>query len=267
MASSRALTTEKDVLSPEELTALLRKEGWAEAPSGESFPRIKLDGQMLVTPDGGMYMYNPRKPAEPAMSVRIVKPPEEYFAMYVTEQNARDLGRPELGNTFSKRYLQPDAARRVWPSDEAFDDIKAAGLLDDYGKPLKPAWKADVLVQIMPEDGALKGDEAVHALTLSTTSVIEFKGTSKEPSKGAVSDKNFITKLSEFAQQNRADDVSPSKAVIDALTSLQGGGVVAELRIERAENKDAGRSWSVIVWDPIHIEPLGPGDALLQSGE
>jgi hypothetical protein len=81
-----------------------------------------------------------------------------------------------------------------------------------------------------------------------------------------VSDDNFITKLSVFAQtQPGVED--PSKAVMDALESLTLGGVAAEVRILRAENKERGQTWSVIVFDPIHIEPMGNDVPQIGDGE
>jgi hypothetical protein len=251
-----AMTVAKK-LSPEELTNLLQSSGWAEKSSGEAPVRMKLDGNMLTTPNGDMYVYNPAKPAIPACVVRIVAPPEEYWGIWVDGQAARSVGIPEIENTFSKKYIVPNANRRLWPSDEAFDALKAAGN--------KASWKGDILVQVIPEDGALKGDEPIYTLTLSTTSLIEFKGTSKTPAAGSVSEYNFITKLSMLAQEE--ETTNPTAAVMNALTSLTLGGVAAEVRILRAENKELGRSWSVVSFDPIHIETMQEGDALLAPGE
>jgi hypothetical protein len=243
-------------LSKEELTALLQREGWAEKASGDNYPRMKLDGQMLTTPEGGMYVYNPAKPAIPALTVRIVRPPEEYWAIWIDGSVARGISRPDLEGTFSKSYIHPDPDRKVWPSDEVYQELRSTdGLTDDRGNPVKPSWKGDILLQIIPDEGMLTGDEPVYLLTLSTTSLIDFKGTSRAPSEGSVSEDNFITKLSNFAQS--AEGVTdPAKAVLDALTSLSLGGVAAEVRILRAENKERGQTWSVVVFDPIHVEPM-----------
>ena len=189
--------------------------------------------------------------------MRIVRPPEEYWAIWVDDEAAASVGQPDIAGTFSKKYLQADAQHRVWPSDEAFEQLKAAGN--------KASWKGDMLVQVIPESGTLIGDETVYLLTLSTTSLIDFKGTSRTPSGGSVSTENFITKLSKFAQQQEGV-TDPSVAVIDALTSLTLGGVAAEVRILRAENKELGRTWPVIVFDPIHVEKMEPGD-LLTAGD
>jgi hypothetical protein len=262
-----AVAVPSKTLSSDELTALLQQSGWAEKYSGEQVQRLKLDGNMLVTPDGEMFLYNPKAPTVPAMTVRIVAPPEEYWSVFLSEENARLMGRSDIGGQFSKKYVTPDANRKVWPSDEAYNAILAADLFDQYGKPLKASWKADLQLQIIPDDGQLKGDEPIYTLTLSTTSLIEFKGTSKSPEAGSVSPKNFIRKLSEFAMENAPEGTDPGKAVIDALTSLSMGGVAAEVRILRAENKEKGMTWSVVSFDPIHIEPMVEGDRLLGAGD
>ena len=259
-AKQTAVTVAK-TLSKEELTSLLQREGWAEKASGDSYPRMKLDGAMLTTPEGGMYVYNPSKPQVPALTVRIVRPPEEYWAIWIDGSVARGFNRPDLEGTFSKKYIHPDPDRKVWPSDEVYEELRAADLVDDRGNPVKSAWKGDILLQIIPDEGMLTGEETVYLLTLSTTSLIDFKGTSRAPSEGSVSEDNFITKLSNFAQSQEGV-TDPARAVLDALTSLTLGGVAAEVRILRAENKERGQSWSVVVFDPIHVEPMDAPPAL-----
>lgn len=256
-------------LSSDELTSFLQQSGWAEKASGESIPRLKLDGTTITTPDGEMFVYNPARPKIPAMTVRIVQPPEEYWAVWIDDSVAAGIGMPELAGSFSKKFIKPDPSRKVWPSDEAFDTIRnTPNLFNKEGKQVKPSWKADMLVQIIPESGSLKGDEPIYVLTLSTTSVIEFKGTSKGPDTGSVSDTNFIQKLCNMAmEQALKANSDPKKAVIDALTSLTLGGVAAEVRMLRAENKDLGRSWTVVSFDPVHIEPMQEGDFLLDAGD
>jgi len=270
---TKAVAVVNEELTPAELTAFLQANGWAEKSSGESVARMKLEGSMLTTSDGGMYINNPKNPKVPAMTVRIVKPLEEYWAIYLSEANAALMGRSDIGNTFSKKYLQPDAARKVWDSDEAFDQIKASigtqGLVDNYGKPLKPSWKGDLLVQIVPDDGQMKGDETPYILSLSTTSVIEFKGASKSPEKGVVSDFNFMQKLCQYAMDSSEDRSREAlqRTITQALTSYTLGGVVAEVRIMKAENKDMGTNWSVIVFDPVHVEPMFENDLLPDGTE
>lgn len=262
--ATTAVTVHKQ-LSSADLTSLLQQTGWSEKSSGEAPLRMKIDGSMFVTPDGEMLVYNPNKPKTPAFTARIVKPLEEYWAIWISESNARQFGDPSLANTFAKRFVVADGDRKVWPSDLVYHELEKAGLYDDYGKPLKGSWKADILLQIVPESGQLTGQEPIFTLTLPTTSVIEFKGTSKAPDAGSVSEKHFIRKLCEFAIDS-AGEGDPTQAVLDALTSLTLGGVVAEARILRAENKELNRTWSVVSFDPIHIEPMQDGDLLLQDG-
>jgi hypothetical protein len=266
-AKPTALANVAKELTPEELTALLQQAGWAEKPSGDSLPRMSMNGMMLTTPDGEMYVYNPNKPLIPACTVRIVRAPDEYWAYWIDGSVARAIGRPDLEGTFSKKWSNPDPTRRTWPSDEVYDVLKATdGVIDDRGNPLKASWKGDMQVQVIPESGTLIGTETVYLLTLSTTSLIEFKGSFRAPSAGSLSDDNFITKLSKFAMQQEGV-TDPSKAVIDALTSLTLGGVAAEVRILRAENKNVGTTWSVISFDPVHIEPMEQGDLLTAGDE
>ena len=252
-------------LTSEELTALLKQSGWAETPSQ---PRLSFQGNQITTPDGDMFVYNPKRPDIPALTVRIVKPPETYRAIWLTQENADKMGRPEIGNSFSKKFDHPDQARNVEPSDAAFEEIKTfPGLTDNFGKALKPSWKGDILVQIVPEDGTLTGNETIYILSLPTTSLMEFLG-SFGGDAGVVSDYNFIRKLSMFAMEEALKAGNdPAKAVIDALTSLTLGGVVADIRILPASNKEKNQTWSVIVFDPIHIEAMQQGDALLPAGD
>ena len=65
-----ALASVAKELTKEELTALLQKQGWAEKQSGDSLPRMSLNGMMLTTPDGDMFVFNPAKPAIPACTHR-----------------------------------------------------------------------------------------------------------------------------------------------------------------------------------------------------
>lgn len=255
-------------LSQEEFNALLQGAGYASSPADRQ-ARLKLEGQMFKASDtGDMYVYNPTKPSVPAFTARIVQPLEDYMAIWISDKVASQFGRPDLAGTFSKRYSQENPERRVWPSDEVYDElVRRTDIMDDYDKPLKPSWKGDLYLQILGDEGVLNGDETVYILTLPTTSVIEFRGASSSPEEGAISELNFMQKLMRFAVENAADGVEPRKAALDALTSYSMGGVVAEFRIGRAENKERGQNWPVIIADPVHIEPMVEGDALLEDGK
>lgn len=251
--ASTALVTAES-LSPAELSALLQKQGFMDQPNS-SAPRISLKGSMLTTPDGGQFVYNPRKPQDAAMTVRLLKPLDEYMAIWIDDEEADFLGRAELKGTFSKKWMKHEEGRTAWDSDAEYDRLKSGGF--------KTSWKGDLLVAIAPDDGAFKGDEVPHILTLSTTSVIEFKGAGGKDA-GSVTDKNFIQKLVAFAVEaaQAKTKEAAEKAILDALTSYSLGGVVAEIRPQIAEDKALNRTWTVLVFDPIHIEPLDNNPAL-----
>lgn len=245
-------------LTAAELTALLQKAGWAEQSVTDAPMRMKLEGSTLTTPDGEAYMYNPMKPSIPALTVRIVKPPEEYYAYWIDDEKARLIGQPELAGSYSKKWIHHDPERRVWDSDGVYDQLKSLGL--------KAQWRAEMAVQVMPQNGALTGDEPIYLLDLSATSVAEFKGSWTNSEGGSVSEINFIRKLAKLAlEQAAANGEDQERALLNALTSLTLGGVVAEVRIIKAENKELARMWYVISFDPIHIEPVN-AEPVIEAG-
>lgn len=263
---SSAIAVPAKELTQAELNSLLQQTGYASKPS-ERQARLSLKGQVFTASDTNeMFVFNPRKPAEPAFTARIVKPVVEYNAIYIDDSIARQFGRPDLAGTFSKKFYEHDETRRVWPSDDAYDELArhVGEYTDKDGKDMKHAWKGDLYIQMLPEDGNLTGDETIYCLTLPTTALIEYKGASRAPEAGSASDLNFMQKLVRFASK---DTENPGKAVLDALTSYAMGGVVVEVRVGNVENKNLNQSWTVPVFDPIHIEPMVEGDALLNSGD
>lgn len=274
MVKANAVSTQVETLTPDELQALIAQSGYAPKPS-QSIPRIKFSSGNFILPNGDQYVYNPRKPDEPAITLRILKPLDEYFAYWIDDDLANQLGRKDLANTFSKSYLKEDPDRMVWDSDLAYDfireKIREDGILDNYGKPLKAKWTGDLLVHIMPDDGEFKGDEVPHILTLSVTSVMEFRGSSQDRDKGSATDKNFIRKMTEFAVAQAAEAGVTSKeglakAVTDAFTSYSLGGVVADVRSQLVTSPDNKNiQWHVAIFDPVYIQPIGQ-DPVLTAG-
>jgi hypothetical protein len=203
-----------------------------------------------------MFVYNPKKPDVPALTVRIVSPPQEYFQFWITDVMADAIGHPELEKKSAKRWLSHDENRKIWDSDAYYDDLKNAGY--------KPKWGGEIAVQIVPPSGQLTGEEQVYLISLPATSLIEFKGTSKNPEKGAegVSEYNFIHKLAMLGAEQAPDGSDPNKAALDALTALTLGLVIAEIRYAPMKNDEMKTSWSVMVWEPVHIAPLDTAPAL-----
>lgn len=256
---------EPATISAAEMTSLLQQHGYAEQQADRT-ARIKFTNGMLIAQDtGAMFVYNPKTDA-PMATVRLLGLPDEYFVIWIDKDMAAAIGQPDLEGKPSKKYLHSDPNRRTWDSDAAYDHLAGLGY--------KGNWSGDLQVQIIPDTGTMTGDETVYLLTLPTTSLIEFKGASRNPEKGAVSDLNFIHKLGIFAVEQLleanpdATKAEQQKAALDAMTSLRLGGVAAEIRAYRQENKERGQSWMVLSFTPVHVETpdtlgapaLPPGD-------
>ena len=268
-ARARTISADKAVvpasLSHEDLMALLGQTG-AIPQGGTEYHRLTLKGGMLVTDDGEIF---PPKKDGPAMTVRIVKPPVYYNAFYLTTEEGRDnfdataFGRADLNGRFCRKYDDPaEQQADTNPANELFDQIAAA-----TGQ--RGSFKADVQVQIVPPSGELTGDETVYTLTLSTTSVFEWRGSTRDKEGGSVSEFNFMVKLAKFAQAQAeaagADEIGQKKAILDAMTSLRLGGVIADLYPLQAEDKN--RTWTVIAWEPVHVEPPDGGAPAIAAGD
>lgn len=253
-------------LSHDDLMALLGQTG-AVAQGGTEFKRLTLKAGVLETDDGDMF---PPLKEKPSLTVRIVEPPVYYNGIFLSEKeingsiDAGRIGRPELNGRFCRKYDDPaEQAKDNNPANAVYDElVRVTGA--------RGSFKADMKVQIIPESGELTGDEPVYTLSMSTTSVFEWRGSSRDPEKGSVSDTNFMVRLAQFAVAKAAeaggDEDAQKSAVLEALTALRLGGVVADVYLMRAENDDKTNQWWVISFDPIHIE-VGTGAPALESGE
>lgn len=255
-------------LSHDDLMALLGQTG-AIAQQQNDYHRMKLNGGVLETDDG--QMFPPRKEG-PAVTLRIVSPPKYYNAIFLSNNgengsfDAGEIGRDDLNGRFTRKYDDPSAqAEDNNPANAIYEDVvRASGQ--------KGAFKADMEVQIVPDSGELTGDETIYTLTLSTTSVFEWRGSTRDQVGGSVSDKNFMVKLAELAVENAkaagGTEDDQKRAILAALTSLRVGGVVANAHLLRAEDDKKTRTWWVISFTPIHIEPAdGGATPALASGQ
>lgn len=258
-------------LTNEQLLAVLGQAGMLNAGGGDTqYHRMSLKGGSLKTDEGqpNEETWPPAKNG-PTMTVRIVKPPVYYNSFFCdeTEKNrsvdARRVGRPDLNGRFVKKYDDPEEQRAdEWANVDVYDDLCA--LTKSRGQ-----FKADIQVQIMPEDGNFTGEEPVYTLTLSTTSALDWRGSSKNPSAGIVQDENFIVQLAQLAKAAAEGIEDETKKILDAMTVLRMGGVIAEVYLVQAKSEtDASIVWTVIAFKPIHIEwdYLSDGPAL-EAGE
>ena len=271
MPSKASTAVVPATLSPEELQALLSQAGMTPTPSG-SFHRMSLKNGILIT-DPGQPNEESWPPARkgPTMTVRIVKPPVYYTQYFLDtrEQNGAlnplRIGRPDLDKRFVKKYDNPEEqAADEWSNFEVWDEVVAAA--KEAG--IKAKFVADIKLQILPDDGEFKGDEPVYTLTLSTTSALDFRGTSRNPSGGVVQEKNFITQLGELAvaqaiEGGETDKGQLSVAVLRAMTALEAGGVVAEIYLTQTSNPDnPSQTWTVVAFVPVFIGEAEQAPAL-----
>lgn len=256
-------------LSPDELADLLNKTGMGPGKSSGDFRRMSLVAGSLVT--------DPKTPDEeswppvkkgPTMTVRIVKPPVYYLAFFLSEDeknqavNAARIGRPELNGKFVKKYDDPaEQSADEWSNVEVYEDL--VRLTGSRGQ-----FKGDIQQQIMPDTGEFTGEEPIYTLSLSASSAIDFRGSRKNPAGGVVQEFNFVTQLARLAEQNAIEKgVEPAQEILDAMTALRLGGVVAEIYlINTTSQSDPSISWTVVAYKPIHYET---GETLeqLSAGE
>lgn len=257
-------------LDHEELMAILGQSGMTPK-GGSDFRRMTLAAGMLIT-DQGQPNEESWPPAKkgPTMTVRIVKPPVYYSAFWIAETHepgrdnqivASDINRPDLAKRFVKKYDDPE--------EQANDEY--ASLADyqyvEQAVGRRGQFKADIQLQIVPESGELTGDEPIYTLTMSTTSAIDFRGSTKDPSGGVVQEKNFIVQLAEFAmEQAKETGEDPRVAVMNAMTALQLGNVVADLHlIQQRGDKDKSMVWWVIAFKPVYIG-TAPKQEAIEAG-
>lgn len=256
-------------LDSDALVALLGEAGMINKSSGGNFRRMSLRGSILVT-DPGQPEEEQWPPAKhgPAMTVRIVKPPIYYnsFFLDVEEKNKainpNRIGRPDLNGKFVKKYDDPaEQAADEWSNVEVYDDLMRA-----TGQ--RGTFRADIQLQIIPESGQLTGEEPIYTLSLATSSALDWRGTRRNQTGGVVQEKNFILQLAELAQSQAIEAGKTSEedltmAVLNAMTALRLGGVVAEVYpIQTHQEKDPSISWTVVAFKPVYIEDVSATPAL-----
>jgi hypothetical protein len=248
-----AVATQKDnaPLTPEEITAILAGHG-AVDEADPGYIRMKVSGTNFVT-DNDMWMTNP-KTNQPAFVGRLLSAPVQYQAFYFDEAAAEKAGRPEMAKKFCKsHYNNPNENREYGTNGASCRECPFHPWSDERPK---CSWKGDLAFQIIPEDGVLQGDEPIHELTLSTTGMIEYKGTKRDNVGGSVTDMNFMHRLAVLCINNAAEwGVDADESVLIGLNALNEGLVAAEFRSIRAVNEERGMEWYVVSLNPVHVQP------------
>jgi hypothetical protein len=251
-------------LSEADITAALRKHGLLEpeAPA-TGINRVTMNGLMFTFDDGTVATSNPKTGA-PAFLARLLDTPVEYQAAWLTEPLARAIGRPEDANRFCKSHFDVESeARKYSESGADCNKCPIGPFVPKDSIPLeadgrKCQWKADLSFQVVTPEFTID-DPKVHTLTLSTTSIIEFKGVAKNPVAGSASDFNFMQKLARFGMAS--DPENPTRGLANALTALRLGGVIVEVRAIPTWNADRSRSWSVASFTPVRIIDVAAADS------
>lgn len=271
--TSRATAVVPTTISADDITALLQQSGALPAFNSE-YHRLTLEAGRLVADKGTdkEEKWYPRKGA-PTITLRIVSPPAYYSGIFLSDNgrdgafNAANIGRPDLNGRFSRKWDDPQMQQNDNnPANEVFDIVKAE--LAKIGR--YPQFKADMEVQIVPESGEMTGNEITYQLTLSTTSIIEWRGSRDDKSGGYVSEQNFIVKLANYAIEQLpegSDENTQRRAILDAMAALNIGNVIADVYILDAENKDKTNSWSVLAFTPIYIADMSANAPALGAGE
>ncbi len=249
-------------LTPEEITAILQEAGAIDEEQ-ESYNRLKVDGTNFVA-DDDIWMSNP-KTGDAAFTARILSNPVQFQSHWFDDgkQKGEDpdwvkYDRPDMvGGGYCKSYYDnPQEAREFGTNGASCRECP----VNPFQKNIRPkcSWKGDLQLQMIPEDGVMQGDEIVRTLTLSTTGMIQWRGTKQTPKGGSIPDSfNFQFLLAELAIAKSAEwNMTIPEAINAALTSLVSGGVAAEWRVHRVTNEESGNTWSVPAATPVHIELL-----------
>ena len=267
MASRAAAAANNNALAPvtmsdDDFTKALQALGMVESADGDFAKRAKVEGTAIYLGDD-MYVSNP-KTKTPAMRVRLLNVPTEYQGVFIPSELASVLERPDIADRYCKSYFdEPNQGRKYAEDGTSCSSCpigpftKKANLPvyyeDGSAKTRKCQWRANLEFQVLDSEGAIS-DPTVWALDLSTTSVIEFKGTAKEPITGSPStgsEFNFMQKLARFGAQSNPQN--PAQGLRDAMTGLATGSIIADVYQLPAKSDDGSMSWYVTSFTPVDI--------------
>lgn len=248
-------------MSDDDVTAALRALGMIESAGGDGdYPqRAKVEGSSIYLGDD-MYVSNP-KTKTPAMRVRLLAVPDEYQGVFIPEALAVIINRPDIADRYCKSHFGIENEARKYAEDGTNCNTCPIGpfkkktdlpvyLEDGNQKTRKCQWRAAVEFQVLDAEGAIT-DPTIWSIDLSTTSVIEFKGTAKEPMKGTVSELNFMQQLARFGAQSNPEN--PAQGLRDALTGLPIGNVIADVYQLPKRSDDGSMSWYVTSFVPVDL--------------
>lgn len=265
-----------------EWEAALRAAGFiSPAMGGKDINRLKIAGQNIYNGDELIATSTPGtkgKPGTPALIVQLMDAPRQYQSLWFDKREnahkpesngdlAAAVGRdgtqpgiPSIEGRFCKSHFdKEDEARRFAEDGTSCDTCPVHPFvpkdqLPPEAKGKKCSWRADVEFRILEknEDGNLEAvDDTIWTVSLSTTGVIEFVGSSgrkNDPLAGSVSEKNTMAQIAMLGYQKWGNE-----GILKARTMLSLGGVICELYILPAKSKDGSIHWTVPSFRPIEI--------------
>lgn len=250
------MTNAVAVHNTETINDTLRALGLINALESGATARAKINGSTFELADD-VFPSN-QKTKAPAFHAVLLDTPQEYHGFWFTQAEAElpVIGRPNAGDSFCKSYYAiPSQAGKFAEDGTDCNTCPVRPFIKKGTSPLgdgskKCSWRAD-LDFVRTDELGQKLDDTVFTLSLSTTSVIEFKGMRGNAS-GVISDLNFVQRLMRFAI-TAWPEMTDQEAMMRAGLALKLGGVVVGVRLATAKSDDGSRSWPVVVLDPVNI--------------
>ena len=262
----------------DEFTAALIAAGFiTPSMGGVEYHRIKVQGSNLVYNDEIIASYN-AKTKEPALFIQLTKRPEELQSFFFAKPGeeggelAQAVGRPEIAGHFCRSYFDnPDQARHHAEDGTPCDSCPVHPFmpyekLPPEAKGKRCSWRGEIEFRIVDrnEDGTFAvNDDTIYTMSLPTTAMIEFKGSSSKKSNGlagSVSAENTMVKLAKLGIEKWG-----KAGILKAGTMLDLGGCIFGLHIRPAKSNDGARSYNVVSLDPVAIRDVSENAALATS--
>ena len=233
------------------ITEALRDLGLSNQQGEQTWGRAKINGTTLDLGDGNVFVGSNE---ENTLYGRMIDVPLEYQGMWIEAGDASILHRPDAAESFCKSYYHIETQGGKHAEDgTSCDTCPVKPYIKREESPLpngkKCSWRADVLFRWTDKMGQ-EQDSRDFTLSLATTSVIELKGTSKEPVKGFISDKNFVHRLAEWGMQVFKDD-DPKLAIAKIGAIYKSGRLIVSFKV--VQKTGGPRNFPVIVMEPVNV--------------
>lgn len=261
-----------NVLSDEDRLAALREAGLIEPASGGStINRLTMKSGVFYIGDDVLAVADP-KGKKPAFIAQLKDAPFEFQAAWFTEAQAIAAGRPNIADKFCKSHFLVEKEKRDYAEDGTacetcpINPFTKVDELPEWADGKKCQWRGDLEFKIVErDDQGVYGieDDTLYTMTLPPTGMIDFKGTSRQPVKGSVSERNFTQQLVDLA----IDKWGADQPILKMNHALRHGAVVAEVRAIAAKNDTGSRSWHVIQLTPVHILDIEEPAAALPDSD